>query len=475
MYIILVAKANKNDIKRPGQPFPYNIYNEEKYLIKVDNGRDYLYNILKKVLEQSKVMLSNLRSIYNKANAQTTYYFDVDQNFLSDFKNLHGSYPATPVSATLYPIYDPSHYSLVTSDDSDKMKFTKSLALMLSDVVPTLQHFIGLESVYSNYASVTSGAKISDAEFKETALNIFKNNKAQYGFVNLLVNAEYANAIAIPESPGNSISLTILPNLVKVIEDSYINENIKNMYSSILGGNNSNIILNRDQLLSSNIIDLNIVPVDAQVFMRDIPFANVYNFSYTYDKFVAQIFNDGIIYPGGDKKYNNTKHIIGQLLTHPYKSYNNIKMICSRNGNDHINNATPRYLSDQIYGKVLMQTESTIVFKFKTVADLVAPNEHSNKLAYLNPNIKPHKFIFVDYVAPTVTDVQVKARSDNYMVHSLVWIVSMQRVMREYLTSRLTNINNVIVRGVQLSQPDFTEYQSSDTAGDIPYGDDPEL
>jgi hypothetical protein len=73
--------------------------------------------------------------------------------------------------------------------------------------------------------------------------------------------------------------------IVKVTESSFKEDRIKDIVEHILGAEEKH-----NSLEIQNIIDLNIVPINVHALMREVPLANLYNYSYTFDRLIIELY-----------------------------------------------------------------------------------------------------------------------------------------------------------------------------------------
>ncbi len=141
----------------------------------------------------------------------------------------------------------------------------------------------------------------------------------------------------------------------------------------------------RSNLRVYNILDMNIVPLNVHAFMREVPFVNLLNYSYTFDRMIhdfvlpsyiasrvnnpganSTLTTDNIIISATDQ-VNSTRELLIKLLVHPYAklSHNGVEYFALTaslfNGNDNLKLGRPRYLSDQLWHKVLMTSSAQLV------------------------------------------------------------------------------------------------------------------
>jgi hypothetical protein len=126
----------------------------------------------------------------------------------------------------------------------------------------------------------------------------------------------------------------------------------------------------RRHLRIYNILDLNIVPINVHAFMREVPFVNILNYSYTFDKMVHRLVlpryvNNDQYMIGSNDQAHTTRELLVKLLVHPYAElsveeyYGLLGSLF--NGNDNMKLGRPRYLSDQLWHKALLTSSASNV------------------------------------------------------------------------------------------------------------------
>lgn len=168
-----------------------------------------------------------------------------------------------------------------------------------------------------------------------------------------------------------------LTRVVMLSESSNKDDQLKNLIEYICGdekdGNRSNT------LAVQNIIDLNIIPINVHALMREIPLANLYNYAYTYDRAMIELYYG----QAGDSakdmirdlcgvegalqaRINSPKDMLVALLLDPYLNVNATvsNNIDSRTRAEYVQGmllgstaeeglGRPKFLSDQIFGKAI--------------------------------------------------------------------------------------------------------------------------
>ena len=137
-------------------------------------------------------------------------------------------------------------------------------------------------------------------------------------------------------------------------------------------------------LAVQNIIDLNIVPINVHALMREIPLANLYNYAYTFDRLVMNMFlgsdnkelheklckGECNAKPTSEIEVNSAREMLVALLLDPYLDLDTVKDGQSRSSKSLYEYVTevmlggvsgesigrPKFLSDQMYGKALLMS-----------------------------------------------------------------------------------------------------------------------
>ena len=162
--------------------------------------------------------------------------------------------------------------------------------------------------------------------------------------------------------------------VMSVIENSSQQDELESIAKQVdvasTGSNNS-----REQELANNIIDMNIIPINVHALLRDIPLANLYNYSYTFEKMVVSLLGDG--------QNSATHQVFIDLLKNPYTPVTEKQYGASNRadmsdapiqrifrGDNALGMGRPKFLSDQIYNKCLFGS----VYPHSAGPDEAGPN-----------------------------------------------------------------------------------------------------
>ena len=127
----------------------------------------------------------------------------------------------------------------------------------------------------------------------------------------------------------------------------------------------SQIALSRRDVAVRNLLDLNIVPLNIRALMREVVLINLYNYSYTFDQMVVDLFGyhpssplaiSSAVVPSSELR--NPKDVFVRLLIDPYQQldmatyYQNVPFIMSGMIGNQM--GRPKFVGDQFYNKALL-------------------------------------------------------------------------------------------------------------------------
>jgi hypothetical protein len=334
----------------------------------------------------------------------------------------------------------------VVENGSDVYKFNYGTRILLArnDIEPQLEQMPGAKEVYNNYASKEgTNAVVSMQEYTNTIKNMVKlvrflADGASYGRLFDRHDVAAVNAAGVQyRTPGifnavqwthttigpvaganthtsNAAALSALPDARK--RDGTNRDNYQNLHQNLsvfslrsegnlkatidltentsLDSNKENFARTlgvltaetknneRDKLRVYNILDMNVVPINVHAFMREIPFVNILNYAYTFDRmvhefilpsYIANLTKEGTelttenIMIKADSPVFSTREMLVKLLCHPWADLGTdgrqyFALVASLfNGNDAMKLGRPRYLSDQLWHKVFLTSSAQLV------------------------------------------------------------------------------------------------------------------
>ena len=237
----------------------------------------------------------------------------------------------------------------------------------------------------------------------------------------------------------------------------------------------------REQMRTHNILDMNVVPINVHAFMREVPFVNLLNYSYTFDRMIhdfvlPKYINAGTnvnnIIMSANAPVNDSREMMVKLLTHPYADVSeheyNVHVGSLFNGNDDLKLGRPRYLSDQLWNKVLLNSPASVAdhpnqFQLGPAGMLSNDPQEEKRLKYFNKETKSWEDVGnLDDAITGYLKKLGRMRFDTKLVRNLTWFVQIQRVIRSLLVEHLDFISAPVLSGVKIANNSITEYGSKD-------------
>jgi len=168
-----------------------------------------------------------------------------------------------------------------------------------------------------------------------------------------------------------------LQKVLEIIESSNQEEGVRHLADRVGGdsGRGGLVGNGRAEERILNIVDMNIIPINVHALMRNIPLANLYNYEYTFEQMVASMYGEQATRytttpgaPGAisDATTLNTREMFLRLLVDPYLELNtnmygsDVRDTGSTGyvhrifrGDNNLGMGRPKFLSDQLFNKVL--------------------------------------------------------------------------------------------------------------------------
>jgi hypothetical protein len=210
---------------------------------------------------------------------------------------------------------------------------------------------------------------------------------------------------------------------------------------------------------------------------REIGFANIFNYSYTFDEIIKKTLGIALrdatsaivansTYQQNEKSGDFlTRRLIGPHNVVEKGSYDRhvSKLMAGYAG---LELGTPKYLSDQLWNKVLLNTAYT---------DHTPDSAHGfgeGNRQFITPT---HAIRYPDPDTPDTPKTLVAAgnlnivllkqegynRYNTHLVRNMDWFVQLQRVMRFIMRKQLSWVSSPIVHSSDTLTPEVTEYSDN--------------
>lgn len=541
-----VARAGSNDLANESKPGVSLPLVPRGALSSAEKARWY-NSRLQDISNLALGLKKDCDRVYNELQ-DVPLYLETYRDSIRDFKARHHVLPVMPLSSLLL-VTDVEPYlrddlllPTLVGTDSFRYNYGTRLVINRYDIEPSLDHMPGVKDVLNMYNSVANKASYFDpAHYNRFAVNFVRLTRATADlsvFNCWFDRTNYVRRLpalvpgaALPLPTPTPYQLQINMNLASVLNITE-NQNVKDSrikLSSTMGLVNLTEMVDRQKLRVCNILDMNIVPINVNAFIREVPFVNILNYSYTFDRLVRELLQpsktqalvmikaDPVQAVNKFERVFNTRELYAKLLSHPYvhltsrEYYDLFYKLCV--GATLMDLGRPRFLSDQLWNKVLLNTmiapgDIGIPYQEGGPAAEVSRREQQLRRDPYNEEGLRHYLRKPAYAVPGVgaavgarrariplantrsfgyssTNPQIepevnqyfqelgRVRFDTKLVRNLTWFVNLQRLIRALAKKHLSFISTPVVRGIKMLDDKVTEYHAHDQFNDRDYdGDD---
>jgi len=364
------------------------------------------------------------------------------------------------------------------------------------------------------------------------------------------VNQYYLRSINLDNTQNKlqsnaSVALYLtLSRTIKLTESPFKEQQIKDFMKEF-----SHSILSTMPAIERNILDLQIPPINIHALMRDIPLVNIYNYAYTFDRMVVNtvlglntdasdeviselcaynnLHNDsgnygnggynnsnltrpgapGVIpdiesrypYANFDVKNMSGREIIALMCVNPYINLDDdsINMVLRylATGYDNTELGRPKFLSDQLYNKVLLRTLYSGQNQYSQVGPLADNNLRfegiqlekvpDNRLTYIvkqpgaaapiatrrrgtnnNTSLSQDQIKEVNFAGLAGNEFNTIGvrRFNTLLCRNILFLCNIQRLIRYklYLDAYYQDNSMVIQKGAHITNPAHTEFRGNE-------------
>lgn len=482
---------------------------------------NYYGNILETISNASMALCKGAEVTLSELN-DAPLYFELYQGFIDEYAKRNSEAPFMPMSEILFSIRqqadnemkdkDARDWIVTASEQSigtatgtgnDKFKFlygTRQL-LAVNNLDFKLTYAPGIQNVMRVYNAASNGmAKFSDKELTELYDHSLCITRYLSDLQNYAVNLAGAQCLKnVTEYKKSVCSLEqskTITDIIMITEDNNQRKELK-VYIDCTG--DSAASEDRVCLRVINILDMNIVPINVHALRRDIPFANILNYSYTFDRVVCEDYGVGlkdmynkVKFPGGVDKslQDGIPHqfykYIASLLTCPYKLEHSANpnndfnaMVAYLAGHDKVfPGGRPKFIGDQLWNQALfsnivnnsnpISTKASLAKDTDTNIIIINGNEsqvitaddieivRSNKKVREVLRSKDDKLIDTSLKSDEKQGKDVieylqtlgKARYNTKFSRHIFWMVELYRYMNSKIRKEMERIQNPITRNL---------------------------
>lgn len=266
-------------------------------------------------------------------------YFDTRQGFSKDYMSANGVAAFMPLSSLTYFLNTTS----ITNKSYIPNKFPGTTEFKLLYGVrgvlcgETSMKFVpGMKDILARHN------ESSDAEHHMTEAELAGHVQCSLQLLRYVIDAKHVVAPIVNSGVTGFVFFetwaakqTDLLKVITMTESTHQNEQRLEIVNHIgRGGQTGMIYGDRATIRSSNIIDMNLTPININALRREMPLMNLYNYSYTFDRMICDLLevgpeiidndNFGLIYTNtnqyADAKYRDegARKLLAWLTVHPY-------------------------------------------------------------------------------------------------------------------------------------------------------------
>jgi hypothetical protein len=519
--------------------------NESHYPRPPTEMREFYTTLLDNIKRMAQSLEKSASGVYEELGDIAPKYAELYEGFLDEYNESNGHDPVMPLSLMQIGIRNRNaggdredQYASTSvmlpfyQSKSTEHKLTYGSRKLFgavhesTDKDPNFEQLVGVKNIVDNYNGISSAdTRMDEASFeKSTGAHAMlmryvidtRNTRRCYqhryavakGYVDLGDTALVSNLPKTvwkneyrPHSMQNNMS-----RVVSLVESSDTDASVKEINKSL----NIEIqdIDRRSQARLYNLIDMNIVPINVHALMRDVPLVQLINYSYTFDRMVQEYLCPDLcdlIDEKATTSTSTTSALMNKLVQYPYAElddteYNSL-LHRIMTGDSALGAGRPKYLSDQIYNKVLLRS----VYSYPQInsPDNYRPDEagprvssaqsrytnnpggnynnmnndenNTGKLKYASssPQSNTERYAETNWRTgkldpmqsnpnkvntPGITEVDLesnehgfnklsKDRFDTYLVRNMTWLTNIQRLTRRMMRSELSHIQSAVIQG----------------------------
>ena len=337
-----------------------NLYNNAN---KADLNKNIMISNIDQMINGMRALVNDIDKVFNEVKTlddSPPIMFDIRKNFTKDYisNSVNNDMPFAPFSTLTGVYYDTMatgagnkyvNYTnlnmLLPVSSNENMKMLYAMRVPIVAKTFSLKDMPYMKSFITKYNGFSQGINKID----ESKVNAMFGHLA--GLYHMTIDHKYLNGIvsklSIP-TDFNAVSTNTyqrksgVQSTLLLIEGLTTEENKSILYKSIAnlpaapgapgpgaGAGNANTSI-RDKSIVVNLIDMNIMPININSLMREIPMSNIYNYSITFDELVSSLGNTAIT----NAEITSAAKM---FLKYPYK-----ELVTSNTAADHLKENDPQ-------------------------------------------------------------------------------------------------------------------------------------
>ena len=490
---------------------PGDIQNfNSRWAVGTGSSKVHFNNTLNSIIEASRAMINDATNVLAEINVKQQF-FELKENFIKNYYNNNNTLPLMPLSLNTVILHDNivqntinnpivinyAPYTLIPYpnklDNEFKLLYGMNSVINNKALDNSINSYIWLKEELKNYNN--SSLSVNKIDVAKVNDYIEMNNKLTISLASIIHYNQFLNETktnnrftdintkttpgAAPEPCDNTDTYYTQLNPLSVLNealDSVDNTslaNTKNKISNIIKQSNTTLDISRVNARFLNILDLNIVPLNIHALMREIPLTNIYNYAFTYDHIVKQLFQKDYDYD--IITLRNCDDILLKLFLNPYfnQCRNSLQLISvlvgANNGNNSMNNKLGRskYISDILshaLGAGLNNNATPLVslsqFKYTDKTRLVPTTPANPNGIYTEDEINN----WITYITGFKNTGRLTSlkRLDNKYLRNLIFLTNLQRLIHYKIKHEVEIINSKVVSDMAITNSQIVNYDDVD-------------
>ena len=369
------------------------------------NDKEYLTKLLNKISEATFTLYDSCNNVLQELG-DIGIFGQTHEGFLESYERRYKMKPITPYSLYLTMLTNTSSDGKKLVDVSGTVDFKRNYAIrgLLNGPVSEeiLPYNAGLKIENDYFKFLNNVHDLINYHYNALFLNKF-NTTFSYTSKRFVVGKKI-KANKARDDAGNVVNMPNAADATDVVIDIIEEPNqklyIEKLIDQFTESESENSRVNE---ITRNIVDLNVIPFNVNLLMRDIPLTNIYNYSLAFEKFIGMFI--------GSQNNSNTGKLFVKLMQEPYldlgkydvdkngvadgadaEKAKNANLLVLKDifiGDDSLGMGRPKFLSDQLFNKVLTQS----VYNDRHVELLPSTKIDTELLRLWSNYVKYHKVI----------------------------------------------------------------------------------
>jgi hypothetical protein len=442
--------------------------------------------------------------------ADVPLYGETFEGSLKQFRSRNNSNPLTPLSSITFLFNSTSRsdnwLTPAFGIGSAKFKHLYSTRLVLaqSNVEPKIDYTPGLRDIINKYNSVSDGTTQAPSYYTTIFQQVIHLSRylTDMGYHKEIMGSFLNHTLSAGEGVHPAQYLFgSMDRVMAICENTDIKRvamDITSQISESEGPRGED----RKTLRIYNILDLNIVPINVHAMQREVPLINLYNYAYTFDRMIQEALIPEwksilsvdssvrlVIKPGS--KVSTTTGMLAKCLMFPHgfrseeEYYGHIRRLMM--GSSGLNIGRPKYLSDQLWGKVLLNDMFPNGNKTPEGFDEAGPPHELSLMRGYNDNRRNEsrwRTPKLSYQSPRAAAADSRdnistidfsedemfklsrigyIRYNTHIVRNQEWLTNLQLYVRYLMREALRWMDTPVVTGHNVLSQKVTSYQSNES------------